>query len=277
MILKSEIITSRNNPAVKWVCGLQLKKIRDKEKSFFVEGEKLSFEAIKLGLPLTRVYICRSKSDKIIPQIMGLDINGKYDNVQIFVLEDGVFEKISTENAPQGIISVFKYLDNFDNLDIIYKENLFLSACERSLILCSMQDPGNFGAVIRSAVAFGVQHIYVTADCADVYNAKTIRGAMGNLFRARITKVSDVKSLVSELKGIGRRVFAAELRDGAVSLGDICLSSNDVFIIGNEGHGVPEDVSSLCNGSVYIPISKDTESLNASVAASVIMWELSKI
>ena len=277
MIFKNDVITSRSNPHVKWVAALQLKKIRDKEKAFFIEGEKLTFEAIKNDLPLTRVYVSEGKADKIIPVLMKLDKSPVLDACQVIILADGVFEKISTENAPQGVISVIKYLDFFDKLDIIYKENIIINADERAIILSSIRDPGNLGAVIRSAVAFGVEHIYLSSDCADVYNPKTVRGAMGSLFRVKITKVSDLCDFIEMIKKCGRRVYAAELRDGASSLSEIGLRQSDMFVIGNEGHGIPIEVSSSCTGSAFIPISANTESLNASVAAAVIMWEQSKL
>ena len=99
---------------------------------------------------------------------------------------------------------------------------------------------------------------------------------MGSLFRVKITCVRDFASFISSAISNKRRVYAAELTENAVSLNEIEASSNDVFIIGNEGHGIPKDVSEVCSGSVYIPISKKTESLNASVAAAIFMWEIGK-
>jgi TrmH family RNA methyltransferase len=145
------------------------------------------------------------------------------------------------------------------------------------MILCSVRDPGNLGSVIRSAVAFGVGSVILSSDCADLYNPKTVRGAMGSLFRVRCTVVDDLRSTVEQIKASGRRVFAAELSEGAISVSDVGVLQDDVFIIGNEGHGIPREISEACSGSVYIPISSKTESLNASVAAAVFMWEQSKI
>ena len=143
--------------------------------------------------------------------------------------------------------------------------------------MCSLRDPGNLGAVIRSAVAFGVDHVILTSDSIDVYNPKTVRSAMGSLFRVKITIVRDFSSFISSAIECGRRVYAAELTDDAVALDEIEASVSDIFIIGNEGHGIPREISSLSSGSVYIPISKKTESLNASVAAAVFMWEQKKL
>lgn len=276
MNLNKEVITSRNNAIVKWAASLQDKKWRDREGCFIAEGTKLTLEAIEAGLPIHSVFIDEDKKEKILPRLEEVSHDKSNGNFTVYTLSSTAFEKISTEKAPQGVISVIKSLDFFYNIDIIYNEEFFLDENEKALALCSVRDPGNLGAVIRSAVAFGVDHIVLTADCADVYNPKTVRSAMGSLFRTKITTVKDFASFISAAKNNGRRVFAAELTDTAKSLGEIGLGGNDVVIIGNEGHGIPLDISSLCSGSVYIPISKKTESLNASVAAAIFMWEQNK-
>lgn len=276
MKILNETITSRNNPTVKWAASLSTKKGRDISKSFIAEGEKLTFEAIEARLSVTHIFIEESKAERYIERIKKTVLNSSDNSTEIVILSNSAFEKISTEKAPQGIISVIKYLDFFRETDIIYKEEFFLGANERALILSSIRDPGNLGAIIRSAVAFGVEHIILTADSADLYNSKTVRSAMGSLFRVKATVVSDINSYVEALRKCGRRVFAAELSENAVSLTDVGLLSNDVIIIGNEGHGIPAELSAVCDGSVYIPISNKTESLNASVAASIFMWEQGK-
>lgn len=276
MKFSEEVITSRNNPKVKWAASLASKKGRDCERAFIAEGEKLSYEAFDSSLPVTHVFICESKKEKLLEKISkynGIDL---YKNTEVILLSDGAFEKISTENAPQGIITVIKYLDFFRDIDIIYKEEFFLGAEERAIILSSVRDPGNLGSVIRSAAAFGVDHVILTSDCADLYNPKTVRSAMGSLFRVKVTRVADMKVCISHLREIGRRVFSAELSDGAKPISSIGLSTYDLVIIGNEGHGVDPMLSAASTGSVYIPISKKTESLNAAVAAAVFMWEQGK-
>ena len=100
---------------------------------------------------------------------------------------------------------------------------------------------------------------------------------MGGLFKIKFTVVSDFASFVNSARASGRRVFAAELSDNAVSIGSVRVEKSDIFIIGNEGHGVPKEISEICDCSVFIPISASTESLNASVAASILIWEQSKI
>ena len=276
MFINRDIISSRNNNIVKWAASLSEKKGRVAEGAFIAEGEKLVFEAIRAALPVTHVFVTEDRSEEFLSRLCLELCDDKFEKTAIYILSDSAFEKISTEKSPQGIICVIKHLDFFRNMDIIYKEEFFLHEGERALALCSLRDPGNLGSVIRSAVAFGVEHIILTSDCADIYNPKTVRSAMGSLFKIKVTSVDNFKSFISASKEVGRRVFAAELTENARSLKELDVSSNDIFIIGNEGHGIPSDVSALCSGSIYIPISQKTESLNASVAAAIFMWEQNK-
>ena len=272
-----DIISSRSNPTVKWAASLADKKGRSDAHAFIAEGEKLSYEALRRQLPVTHIFVREDKVDLLLPRIKELGKEEIYADCQVICLSEGAFSKISTEKAPQGIISVIKYLDFFRNMDIIYKEDFFIPKGERALSLYSLRDPGNLGAVIRSAVAFGVEHIILSDDSANIYNPKTVRAAMGTMFGVKVSIVSDFASFVTAAKENGRRVFAAELTDGARSIREIGLTGDDIFIIGNEGHGIPKDISEICTGSVYIPISEGAESLNASVAAAVFMWEQNNI
>ena len=276
MIINNEIITSRNNPLVKWAASLSDRKGREEHSSFIAEGEKLSVEAAERGLPITHFLVLESKKEYFLKRLSRAFSNPIYENTQLVLLSDNAFSKISTEKAPQGIITIIKYLDFFRNMDIIYKEEFFLRDDERALALCSVRDPLNLGSVIRSAVAFGVDHIVLTADCADIYNPKTVRAAMGSMFGISVSYISDFHSFIAAARDNGRRVFSAELTDSAVSLSDAVVRHTDILIIGNEGHGIPKEISDKTDMSVYIPISDKTESLNASVAAAIFMWEQSK-
>ena len=276
MKIQKTILTSRQNATVKWVASLHDKKGRRASRAFIAEGEKLTFEAAEAGLPITHVFVSDKRIDSLTTRISDAFSSEAYADTEIITVTEEVFEKISTEKAPQGIISVIKHLDFFKELDIIYKEDFFLKDDERAIALCSVRDPGNIGSVIRSAVAFGAQHIVLSADTADVYNSKTVRSAMGALFKVKVTVVRDFASFISAAQAHGRNVYAAELSDNAVALDQIKALPTDIFIIGNEGHGIPVEISSVCNNSVYIPISSNTESLNASVAAAIFMWEQGK-
>ena len=276
MYFEKEIITSRNNQFVKWASALSEKKNRKESGYFLAEGVKLTKEALEANLPVDYLIVSESKKDAVLDAIGDFCSSEKYEKTKFLTVSEGVFEKISTEKAPQGVISVIKHLDFFRDMDIIYKEEFFLKPEEKAIFLFSVRDPSNLGSVIRSSVAFGIDHVILSDDCADIYNPKTIRSAMGSLFRVNVTTVKDVPSFIKAAQHNSRRVFAAELSDGARSLSEIGLRTSDIVMIGNEGHGIDAQVSAICDGSVYIPISKKTESLNASVAAAIFMWEQSK-
>ena len=271
-----QIITSRNNQLVKWVASLHDKKGRAASRSFIAEGVKLTIEAIRAGLSVSHIFISSKVASEVLPSIENELMAVRSDDTRIYLLEETAFAKISTEKAPQGVISVIKYLDFSINIDIINKEEFFLGRDERALVLCSVRDPSNLGAIIRSAVAFGVEHLVLSSDCADIYNPKTVRSSMGTMFKVKFSKVKGLEEFIAAARHNGRRVFAAELSSDAVSLKDVSVKRSDMFIIGNEGHGIPEEISSACNNSVYIPISDKAESLNAAVAAALFMWEQSK-
>ncbi len=276
MFFDSEIITSRNNQFVKWASSLADKKNRKESGYFIAEGVKLTREAFEAGLPIDYLIVSENKKSLGLDFLSEYENDARYEKCRIITVSESVFEKISTEKAPQGVISVIKHLDFFRDMDIIYKEEFFLKPEEKAIFLFSVRDPSNLGSVIRSSVAFGTDHVILSKDCADIYNPKTVRSAMGSLFRVKVTTVGDVPSLISSARENSRRVFAAELTEGAKSLSDIGLCGSDIVMIGNEGHGIDGEISKLCDGSVYIPISKKTESLNASVAAAIFMWEQSK-
>lgn len=276
-MVNNEVITSRNNPLVKLAASLAEKKGRREAQAFMAEGIKLTLEAISERMPITHILINEREKNNILPCIEQAIGDAGIEEPAVCILAGGAFEKISTEKAPQGVITIIKSLDILHNADIIYKEEFFLDKSERAIALCSVRDPLNLGAVIRSAAAFGIRHIVLSADCVDVYSPKTVRSAMGGIFKVKITVVSDLAGFISTAKDCGRSVYAAELSASAVSLNDVKLSATDIIIIGNEGHGIPEEISELCTGSIYIPICGGVESLNASVAASIFIWEQSKI
>ena len=273
MIFVKDIITSRKNPTIMKVFSLLDKKGREAHSAFMAEGIKLFSEAANSRLPIESVFVKEDRVDVIFP-ILETALNDKnYNNVKIYTVSESCFEKISTEKSPQGIIVVIKHLDFFKSCNKIIEESFSNEVTKKSIILSSMRDPGNLGSVIRSAVAFGAERIIISSDCADVYNPKTIRAAMGTLFKVEILISDDLCRTVFALRQSKRRVYAAELRSNAVSLDEVSLDSNDIIVIGNEGHGISDKLSAECDGSIYIPIAPGAESLNASVAAAIFMRE----
>ncbi len=257
-------ITSRSNPTVVAAAGLKEKKYRDESRSFLLEGVKLFREAVASGLVMERVFA----TERMVSLCRELLPAG-----EILTVSDSVLEKISTEKSPQGVISVAKYLDKIHIINKIYKEEDFQKAEKRILILSSLRDPGNLGTVIRSATAFGADELILSADCADFYHPRTVRAAMGTLFRQKITVVKDLPETVRVMTAGGYRVCAAVLDDKAERLDAMTINRKTAFVVGNEGHGIDPAVVQAAGHTVYIPMSEGVESLNAAAAATVFLWQ----
>lgn len=278
-----EIISSRQNRRIVDLMKLDDRRAREKTRTFRFDGVKLFCEAIRRGVELDSVFLRVSTAQKVAERVQELYGYALSDaGCPVFGVEDDLFEKISQENAPDGVITVAKYIDKSHNSIIIYMEDE--DSVDRDaplLLLESVRDPLNVGAIIRSAAALGVGRIVMSADCADIYHPRTLRAAMGPLFSMPITRVEDLSKTVQSLRASGRKIYAAALDDTAIRLGSEEFSRDRDghsvgAVIGNEGHGLTEAVMTACDRSVYIPMEADTESLNAGVAAALIMWEMSK-
>ncbi len=273
-----EIISSRQNPTIVKICKLSDKKHRDAEGLFRFDGIKLCAEAIQSGVELEFILFRRDSSDQVCHRIH--ELCGKYPEdtgARIIMLENSLFDTVSEEKSPEGVISVGKYIDKFHKIATINNDvpEIF-SVSNRVMLLEDIRDPGNLGTIMRSAAALGIDTLVLCGDCADIYNPKAVRGSMGALFRVNTLRIRDGAGAVKALRQSGRRVYAAALSRDAMSLDKISLSTGDCIVIGNEGHGLSEAVLSACDGCVIIPMSAGSESLNAATAAAIFMWELSR-
>ena len=265
------IITSRTNPMIVSAAKLSEKKHRQKTGLFFFEGYKLFSEARMKGVSIQSVFVTE-RAYRTYAHLF------EEPDFSVFLVSDAVYEKISAENAPQGIFCLAKHLDNLNFYNTIYKKGSHLSTIiyERILICDGLRDPGNLGTVIRTANALGFDRLVLSADCADVYNPKTVRAAMGALFDIQADITQDIPAYITSLRQCGYQVQAAALSDDAQPLHTISVKDNTVFVIGNEGHGLSQETIRACCGTVIIPMTDGAESLNASVAAAILMWECQK-
>lgn len=267
-----EYITSRQNALLVLLQKLSDRKHRYREGLFRFDGWKLLEEALRADVPLYAVLLCESEKDAICEK------TGLFESetdARIVVLPDDLFGRVSEEKSPEGVICIAKHLDKIHKIVTINKgvnQNV-LPFEGNALLLESVRDPGNLGTVIRSAKAFGISELIVSADCADIYHPRTIRAAMGTLFTQHITVAEDAVALAAAL-GKQRRVFAAALEPSAEQLGRVALRPDDVIVVGNEGHGLSAAMREACTHSIYIPMAKGVESLNAGIAASLLLWEL---
>ena len=268
-----EIITSRQNKTISLLASLDQKKARDKEELFRLDGVKLTCEAIKKGLEIYCIVMLESAVESVCDKaksLYGVDISSL--DARIIVTNESVFERLTDEKAPEGIVCVARYMKNIHRKVNAYSDEDSFTG-ENILMLESVRDPQNVGAIIRSAAAFSVDRIIMSADCADIYNPKTLRASMGNLLSLKIDRVDNITSAITHLQNNGIMVYAAALYENSLKLGKSEFAKNSAVIIGNEGHGLSREVIDACNDTVYIPMADGVESLNASVAASVLTWE----
>ena len=258
-----EHITSRANRLIVDTAKLSERKYRQKEKLFFFEGKKLLQEALDKNVPLVRVFATEENSALLssLPK-----------NVEAYLVSDSVYEKISAENSPEGVFCVARHLDRLHKNATIYnmveKGSRFMAV--------SVRDPGNLGTIIRSARAMGIDCLLLSADCADLYHPRVIRGAMGALFSLPTLTVSDSVASVEALQKEGYKVYATALTPTAVDVRRVEINPATCFIVGNEGHGLPKDIVDTADRAVIIPMNEGSESLNVAAASSLLLWEMGK-
>ena len=234
-------ITSLNNPKVVFWAKLKMKKYRDIEHLFIVESEHLVTEALKKG---------------IVKEIITTE--EKEYEVPTYNVSTEIMKRISTLITPSKVMAVCEYLMPDD-----IKGNI--------LLLDHIQDPGNLGTIIRSAVAFNFSIIIVSEDTVDFYNDKVIRSSEGMIFNINLVK-DDLLSIIPVLKEKGYKIYGTDVKKGK----NIKTIDNKecAIIIGSEGKGMSIEVKELCDDFIYINMSKTCESLNAAVASSIIMYEV---
>ncbi len=250
--MMSERITSRQNATVKYIRALAKdKSLRAERREFVCDGIKLLHEAIseKMEIPLVLVS---EKSEESMPEIHG---------AEVYVAPQDILDSVTSLKTAQTVIFTCKMKQ---------KENTDL---KRVLLLDRLQDTGNLGTIIRTADAFGIDAVFEDG-CADIYNPKTIRSAMGSIFRVPVMS-ENLENLIPRLRGEGMRVYASELYGEVKNISE-CKFEKAAVVIGNEGNGVRREVAALCDASVIIPMQGGAESLNASVAAAIFMYKVSE-
>ncbi len=255
----TEYISSLNNNSVKKAASLCKKSSRDKEGMFLIEGDSLVLEAADRGFAFDSIFI--SENATLPADIIN---NLKAKCKRTFICTEQVMKKISELCTPPSIIACTKIPDiSFSSI----KKG-------RYILLEDLQDPGNIGAVIRTAAAFGIDGVIVCGGC-DVYSGKVIRGSMGASLSLPVFVFESAEQAIVKLHSKGNKVYGAVLNCEAKPIGEYTLSNGTVIAVGNEGNGLKAETVSLCDGSLYIPIA-NVESLNAAVAASICIWEMSK-
>jgi RNA methyltransferase, TrmH family len=239
---------------VKYIQSLSQKKFRDNENVFVAEGPKIINELLKApGIELINLFALKEWMNENVSLIKGLPAQ------RINEVADFELQRISFLNTPNQILAVFKK-PSFPK--IIFENKI-------SIVLDNIQDPGNFGTIIRIADWFGVQQIICSAGSADVFNPKTVQSTMGSISRVRVL-YDDIKSFISNHSNIP--LYAATLNGN--NLFEMKRIHEGLIVIGNESKGISEDVLSLVKNKITIPGSGNAESLNVAVAAGIVLSHL---
>ena len=260
-----DIIKSKDNKNIKYISKLGTSaKFRREEQKFVVEGARLCTDAVKSSADID-IFVysesAYSKYNDIVKSIAKVAHN-------TICVDDRIFCALSDTKTPQGVLCVVKTLDKQSYFDKIRENGIIVA-------LDNIQDPSNLGTILRSADALGIDMVVLSSDCCDIYSPKVARGSMGAVFRIPFLITDNLAGFINKFNEYGTS-YACVLDESAVTIDKVTFKSPVISVIGNEGNGVSQPVIDACKSKLYIPMKNNAESLNAAVAASIIMWEMIK-
>lgn len=254
-----QIISSKDNEFIKHVKKLKDKKYRDINQEFVIEGIKLIREAIEEKADIKQIVICDNcLNSDVIPKELMYEI-AKYECVYV---TEKIFNTITDVNTPQGLLAIIGR-NNTEN-EIDYNQDMIVA-------LDGIQDPGNLGTILRTVDSVGLNQILVSKSTADCYNPKVVRSTMGAIFRVKIIECDNLEKTLQEARNHQYKVIVTSLQTEN-SVYDIKYDKK-VVVIGNEANGVSDEIQDLADEKIKIPMLGKTESLNASVATGIVLYE----
>ena len=245
-------ITSSKNPTYKFIKSLKMKKERQKNGMFTVEGIKSVKDAVAANCDIFLIAV----SDKL---------REDFDFEQVYRISDSIFAPLCDTDAPQGVIAVIKMPEKVKTTET----NPLCLYCDR------VSDPGNMGTIIRICDAVGAD-LLLSPACADIYSPKTARASMGSFFHIDITENITCSGL-ADMKKDGYALFAGALKGDTADYRENVYGKKTVIVVGNEANGVSEEILELCDKSVKIPIFGKAESLNVAVAAALMLYKAKEV
>lgn len=252
-------ISSKENSFVKHVKKLKDKKYRDISGEYIIEGINLVKEAIQEKANIKQFVLCDDcEKNESIPKELMYEI-AKYECVYV---TEKIFKYLSKVQEPQGIIAIIGKEGKDTNID--YSEDIIVA-------LDNVQDPGNLGTILRTVDSIGLTQILVSKGTADSYNPKVVRSTMGAIFRVKIIECDDLAKTLKEIKKQKFKIVVSSLQTNN-SIYDINYNKK-VIVIGNEANGVEKEIQEMADEKIKIPMLGKTESLNASVATGIILYE----
>ena len=251
-------ISSKDNSLIKHIKRLKEKKYRDEYEEYVIEGIKLIKEAVQENADIKHIVVCDGCDNSEM-----IESHLKYEMARLdfIYVPENIFKLISDVESPQGVLAV---IGKPNKEDINLNENLILA-------LDDIQDPGNLGTILRTADSIGLKQILVSKGTADSYNPKVVRSTMGAIFRVKVIECEDLKQTLKGLQDKQYKVMCTSLK-AKKTIYQVNYKKK-VIVIGNEANGVSKEIINLADEKVIIPMLGKTESLNASVATGVILYE----
>ncbi len=257
------LLTAKENPAVKQYRKLaRLKKERMAQRKFVLEGVRLVTDACANGARLSHLMVTQDAWEQHAADWAQLDSR----QTKISLLSDALAAQMGETEHPQGVFAICEMPE------VIPLEKL-LQTGNSYLLLHQVQDPGNLGMMLRTADALGIAAVICSQSC-DWYAPKVVRATMGSLFRVPVLQVPAIEPVLQACRMQGVETCAAVVRQPAEWVGQATFSGRTAVLIGNEGNGLPEEVANACARRITIPMHGRIESLNAAMAAGIILWEL---
>ena len=254
-----QTITSKDNELIKHIRKLKDKKYRDESNEYVVEGVKLVEEAVKENAKIKQIIVCEDTTRTYeIPTHIMLEI-AKYECIYV---SDKIFNIITQVTNPQGIMAIIE--KSSQDVQIDYTQDIIVA-------LDDVQDPGNLGTILRTVDSIGLNQIIVSKETADAFNSKVVRSTMGAIFRIKIIEVEDLAQAIKEMRKHHFKLMVTSLQTEN-SIYDIDFNKK-IIVIGNEANGVSKEIQEMADEKAKIPMLGRTESLNASVATGVVLYE----
>ena len=255
------VISSKDNETIKHIKKLKDKKYRDEYGEFIVEGFKMIEEAINEKVKIKTIIVCDDcRQNCSLPQNLMYEV-AKYNCIYV---TEKIFNTITNVVNHQGIMAIIDKKE-LENVEVDYNESNYL-------ILNDIQDPGNIGTILRTADSLNIKQIIVSNKTADVYNPKVVRSTMGAIFRVKVIMVDDLVKQIKIMQKQGIKVYSTDLNtEESIYTADY---NKAAIVIGNEANGVSKEVIEASDGRIKIPMLGKTESLNAAVATSIILYEV---
>lgn len=256
-----EIISSRTNETVKAAAALKETGERKKTGLFLLEGARLCCDAALNSVTVEKLFITERAAEKYPREFEAV----KNKALKSYFITEHIAEKLSDTKNSQQFFAVCR---DTKPSPVIEKDRMYVF-CD------NIQNPDNLGAIVRTAEALGVAGLIINSGC-DIYSPKALRASMGALLRFPVIRTENGRELLETLRSAGTEIFGSVVSPDAEKLTETEKKGSGILVIGNEGNGISDEILSVCTKHITIPMKGKAESLNASAAATILIWEFMK-